>query len=1076
MCGIIGYIGKRNVVPVLMYGLQRLEYRGYDSAGIAILDGNEIKVEKKVGKIKDLQEHLWGKDLKGEIGIGHCYHPDSLILLANGSIKKIKDLPHEVEVLAYDFKEGKFKGKKAKVYKHLAKNLLHIKTSSTDMKITPYHKVYVFDTDLGKVVEKMALELKEGDLLILAEKIDIQGKSKELKSIDYRVYYEPDDEGWELLREALHKNGKSLSKSVMGHLKRRDRNPSSETLTVLEIEINEHFKPISTYRNYIEFPEKTNPKLMRFLGYFLGDGSIDKRGIKFKDAKREILEEYKNLIEEIFKVKVKLHTENNHYVLRVNSIYLLNWMKLNFPEIVFDKTIPDWLGTLPDEEVFAFIGGLYDAEGSISIVSKQLFLGVSDEFIVRKIQMLMLRAGIVASLHFDSNMNKRKKQFVRVQISNKKFLERFKKYISPYISSYKKGILDWTLEQKKGVSITHIKFPFTKEKIYKDFGIKLFRSNKDKDKIPLISSLEKINNIDFIEKLKFYLNLPIEFQKIQRIELFDYNNVVYDLEVEDLNNLVNNGILAKNSRWATHGAVCEENAHPHISQNKKFAVVHNGIVENYLELKRELEKKGYKFLSETDTEVIAHLFEDLYDGDLLSTALKVAKKLEGAYAVGVISSEEPDKLVAIKKGSPLVIGLGKGENFIASDIPAVLEYTNKFITLDDGEIAVLTRDNVKVFDLNGNEIKKDILNVNWNITLAEKGGYKHFMEKEINEQPKTINDTIAGYLSNEHEELFNILTNTDRLYIIACGTSFNAGLVGKFWLEKFARIPVEVDYASEYRYRDKIITDKTTILGISQSGETADTRFALLDAKKEGAKTVALVNVIGSSLSRESDYVLYTYCGPEIGVAATKTFTAQLVVLFLLSIQLGLRKGVISEEEYKKYIDELYKIPKKVENILKKSNYIKELAYQYMNASDFLFLGRNINYPIALEGALKLKEISYIHAEGYPAGEMKHGPIALIDEKMPVVCIAPKDKFHEKMFSNIQEVKARKGKVISVITEGDKDIQKLSDSSITIPETVSELNPLLTVIPLQLLAYHIATLLGKDVDQPRNLAKTVTVE
>ena len=539
---------------------------------------------------------------------------------------------------------------------------------------------------------------------------------------------------------------------------------------------------------------------------------------------------------------------------------------------------------------------------------------------------------------------------------------------------------------------------------------------------------------------------------------------------------INGSVGIGHTRWATHGGVCEENAHPHISQSKKFAVVHNGIIENYLDLKEELEKKGYKFVSETDTEVIAHLFEDLYNGDLLNTALEVAKKLEGAYAVGVISIEEPDKIVAIKKGSPLVIGVGKDENFIASDIPAVLEYTKDFITLDDGEIALITKDSVKIYDLEGNEKKKEILHINWNISLAEKGGYKHFMEKEINEQPKTVNDTISGYLSHSHDELFNILLNTDRLYIIACGTSYNAGLIGKFWLEKFAKIPVEVDYASEYRYRDKIITEKTTILGISQSGETADTRFALLDAKKEGAKTIALVNVIGSSLSRESDYVLYTYCGPEIGVAATKTFTAQLTVLFLLSIQLGLKKGVISKDIYENYLNELFKIPNKIENILKHSNHIKDISYKYMNASDFLFLGRNINYPVALEGALKLKEISYIHAEGYPAGEMKHGPIALIDEKMPVLCVAPKDKFHEKMFSNIQEVKARKGKVISVITDDESDIKSIADDIITVPKTVDELYPLLTVVPLQLLAYHIATLLGKDVDQPRNLAKTVTVE
>ena len=495
-----------------------------------------------------------------------------------------------------------------------------------------------------------------------------------------------------------------------------------------------------------------------------------------------------------------------------------------------------------------------------------------------------------------------------------------------------------------------------------------------------------------------------------------------------------------------------------------------------MELKEKLIEKGYKFRSETDTEVIAHLLEDEYNGNLLETALNVAKKLEGAYAVGIVSTEEPDKIVAIKKGSPLIIGLGKDENFIASDIPAVLEYTKDFIVLEDGEVALITKDKVEVYSLEGKKIEKKPLHVTWDVSVAEKGGYKHFMQKEIHEQPRTIADTISGFTSSKDEELFEMLKDINRLYIIACGTSYHAGLVGKFWIEKFARIPVEVDYASEYRYRDRIIDEKTAILGISQSGETADTRFALLDAKEEGAKTIGLVNVVGSSLSRESDYVLYTYCGPEIGVAATKTFTAQLVTLLLFALEAGLRKGTVSKEEYEKIQEALLHIPSKVEEILKKDDEIKEIAYKYMNATDFLFLGRNINYPIALEGALKLKEISYIHAEGYPAGEMKHGPIALIDEKLPVVSVVPKDRFYEKMFSNIQEVKARKGKVISVATQGDEKIKELSEEVIYIPETTDVLYPLLTVIPLQMLSYHIATLLGKDVDQPRNLAKTVTVE
>ncbi len=530
------------------------------------------------------------------------------------------------------------------------------------------------------------------------------------------------------------------------------------------------------------------------------------------------------------------------------------------------------------------------------------------------------------------------------------------------------------------------------------------------------------------------------------------------------------------TRWATHGPPTIENAHPHISQKGTIAIVHNGIIENYLELKKELVEKGYRFRSETDTEVIAHLLEEEYEDNLLKTVFKVVKKLEGAYALGIISTYEPEKLIGVRKGSPLIVGVGKGENLIASDIPAVLEYTKDIIALDDEEIAVLTRDSVELFDFNGNRKEKKSFHVTWDVSIAEKGGFKHFMQKEIHEQPRTIGDTITGFSSQDIDSIFSKIKDVERIVIIACGTSFHAGLVGKFWIEKFARVPVEVDYASEFRYRDYILNEKTLVFGISQSGETADTRFAMLDAKKTGAKTLALVNVVGSSLSRESDFVLYTYCGPEIGVAATKTFTAQLVVLYLFSLKLAQYRGLISEEEFKSKYKNLLHIPSVVEEILKKDEEIKNISYKYMNAKDFLFLGRGINYPIALEGALKLKEISYIHAEGYPAGEMKHGPIALIDENMPVVVVSPKDKLYEKTLSNIQEVKARKGKVISVSTVGDKAIRELSDETIYIPEVKDEFYPIVTIIPLQLLAYHIATLLGKDVDQPRNLAKTVTVE
>ena len=551
---------------------------------------------------------------------------------------------------------------------------------------------------------------------------------------------------------------------------------------------------------------------------------------------------------------------------------------------------------------------------------------------------------------------------------------------------------------------------------------------------------------------------------------------IRDLQEYLWNKKIEGHVGIAHTRWATHGPPTIENAHPHISRKGTVAIVHNGIIENYLELRKELIEKGYKFRSETDTEVIAHLLEEEYEDNLLKTVFKVIEKLEGAYALGIISTYEPDKIIGVRKGSPLIVGVGKGENLIASDIPAVLEYTKDIIALDDEEISVLKKDSVEIYGFNGDKKEKKTFHVTWDVSIAEKGGFKHFMQKEIHEQPRTVGDTITGFSSQDIENLFSSIKDINRIVIIACGTSFHAGLVGKFWIEKFARVPVEVDYASEFRYRDYILDGKTLVLGISQSGETADTRFAMLDAKKSGAKTLALVNVVGSSLSRESDFVLYTYCGPEIGVAATKTFTAQLVVLYLFSLKLAQYRGLLSEENFKQKYKELLHIPSVIEEILKKDDEIKNISYRYMKAKDFLFLGRGINYPIALEGALKLKEISYIHAEGYPAGEMKHGPIALIDENMPVVVVSPKDSLYEKTLSNIQEVKARKGKVISVATDGDKSMKEISDEVIYIPEVKDELYPIVTIVPLQILTYHIATLLGKDVDQPRNLAKTVTVE
>ena len=521
------------------------------------------------------------------------------------------------------------------------------------------------------------------------------------------------------------------------------------------------------------------------------------------------------------------------------------------------------------------------------------------------------------------------------------------------------------------------------------------------------------------------------------------------------------------TRWATHGRPTDENAHPHTDEKGEFAVVHNGIIENYLELKEELIKEGVRFNSDTDTEVIAHLIAKNYKGDLLQAVIETVKKLKGAFAFAVITLHEPNRIVGVKNGSPLIVGLGEGENFLASDIPAILPYTKKVIVLDDGEIADITPDSVSIYNFNGEPITKEVMITPWDLVSAEKSGFKHFMLKEIYEQPKAVLDTYKGFISVEETIPFR-LKDYRRVLIVACGTSYHAGLVGKYWIERFAGIPVEVIYASEFRYSDTPVSEKDLVIGISQSGETIDTKFALQSAKERGAFTVGIVNVVGSAIDREVDFSIHTHAGPEIGVAATKTFIAQLTSLYCLAVR--------ESEEREELLKKLEKIPSLVERTLSKAEEVEKVSEKYLKKKDFLYLGRYLNFPIALEGALKLKEISYIHAEGYPAGEMKHGPIALIDESMPVVVIAPKDRVYEKMLSNLEEVLARKGTIISVGFEGDKVLREKSEDFLGIPQTEEVLTPFLTVVPLQLLAYFIASKLGLDVDQPRNLAKTVTVE
>jgi len=545
------------------------------------------------------------------------------------------------------------------------------------------------------------------------------------------------------------------------------------------------------------------------------------------------------------------------------------------------------------------------------------------------------------------------------------------------------------------------------------------------------------------------------------------------------------------TRWATHGRPTEENAHPHRDCHGDLVVVHNGIIENYLELKAQLQQEGHRFQTETDTEVIAHLIEKHFTGSLEEAVRQAVRQLRGVFAIAVLSRKDPGKIVAARMGPPAVVGLGDGEYFVASDVPAILSHTRDVFFLADGDLAVITSEGVRLSNFDGQPVKRQVTHILWDPIMAEKGGYKHFMLKEIFEQPRAVRDTIVGRVELETGSVFldemDISPDEFRSFrqvkIVACGTSWHAALAGKFMIEKLTRLPVEVDYGSEFRYRDPILGPDVLTVVISQSGETADTLAAQREAKLKGSKTLAICNVPGSMVTREASGTIYTHAGPEIGVASTKAFTTQLAALFLLALHLARVRGALDADECKKHAQDLLGIPAKLEAVLSQDALYEDLAKRYFKASDFLYLGRGINFPIALEGALKLKEISYIHAEGYPAGEMKHGPIALIDEEMPVVVVAARDPsdeasrvLYEKTLSNIQEVKARQGTVIAVVVQGDSATAALADHIIEVPPAGELLLPILEIVPLQLLAYHIAVRRGCDVDQPRNLAKSVTVE
>jgi len=569
-----------------------------------------------------------------------------------------------------------------------------------------------------------------------------------------------------------------------------------------------------------------------------------------------------------------------------------------------------------------------------------------------------------------------------------------------------------------------------------------------------------------------------------RVQVKKYKGRLDVLEGRIRENPILGNLGIGHTRWATHGEPSDVNSHPQTSSGGDIAIVHNGIIENFMPLREWLCYEGYEFRSDTDTEVVAHLIDHFYEGDLVKAVIECMKRLKGSFALGIISSDEPDKLVAVRKDSPLIVGIGSGENFIASDIPAILNHTKRVYLLNDMEIAVLSKEGVKILDHNGAPVQKEVFEVTWDVAAAEKGGYPHFMLKEMFEQPTALRQTLKSRLISENDDIIldmirinkEDLDRVDKINIVACGTAYHAGVVGKHLIERLARIPVETDIASEFRYRDPILDKNSLVMVISQSGETADTLAAMREAKRKGARVIAVTNVVGSTVSREADDLLYTWAGPEIAVASTKAYTTQLLAMSLIALKLARIKGEIDEELYSSMREAVYRLPEQAQQVLEKAEEIKALSEEYKDVDKVFFIGRSLDHAVAMEGSLKLKEISYIFSEAYAAGELKHGTIALVEDGTLVFALATQDRLFEKSVSNMKEVKARGAYVIAVAKEGNREVEKVADRVIYIPDTLDLLTPVLTVIPLQLFAYYIAVARGCDVDKPRNLAKSVTVE
>ncbi len=1115
MCGIVGYVGPREVVPTVLDALTRLEYRGYDSAGIAVLDARGIDVCKRVGKLSVLSDAVRRRPMTGQLGIGHCLSGDALIQLADGRAARIDSLIGEATVTALDLDTLKMVPRRARIWSHPAPEaLLKLRIPFGTITCTPQHRLFTVD-ESGQLIPKRADELVKGDLLAHARVFHAAGRAIAFRPVTARRFYRLGDGARARLRLALSYEGVGraatrahVSPAAIYHLWELERNASEAVLRPLAASLDLPFplsntEPIHSHHgSFVEFPERSSAPLMQWLGYLWGDGHVGQRGVRFKDTDRDVLAAYQRLTRQRFNLAGRTapvpHTRA--YLLEVNSLGLADWLRSNV--LSRRNDFLDEIATLPTDELAAFLRGLFDAEGCVARQAGQVNLTMTDVELVRRIQLWLLRVGVVASLTRAeaAPQQRRPKPSLSVLITRHDALAAFQHAIG-FSSQRKQRWFDMVLRTKrKGFYVQSRALPMSKAALFQRFralglpsaalrpfaGGRRFTDDKAAVFLKHLASFPQASNE--AEILQRHLQGDVRSQEILSIRRVQGSGRVYDLAVEEMENFFANGILSHNSRWATHGEPSEVNAHPHTDCTGQLALVHNGIIENYAALKTRLLRLGHRFRSKTDTEVIAHLVEEHAKRLPFEHAWRRAlKELRGAYAICLISRQAPQTIFAAKTASPLVVGVGDGEQFLASDVPAILGYTKRVLYLNDGETATLTPDGIRLTRLDGRPAHRAPSLITWDLASAQKEGCTHFMLKEIKEQPAAVTRTFVDRLptgaraarfdKRTQHFLDRQLAVNDKVVIIACGTAYHAGLVGEYLLEELARLPVTVDLASEFRYRGPMVDQHTTVIAITQSGETADTLASVRLAKERGAKVLSICNVMGSSIARASDAVIYTHAGPEIAVASTKAYTSQLTALTLLTLELARRRRRITQHRWRELMGGLQAIPTLMERALRLEPQITQLAKRYANRRNFYYLGRRYNYPSALEGALKLKEICpLIHAEGYAAGEMKHGPISLLRTGWPVVCIAPQSSIHEKMLSNIQEVRARHADVIAVATTGDREIAKHTQATLYIPTCEELFSPMLVAVPLQLFAYHVARANHCDIDQPPNLAKSVTVE